>query len=678
MTAASYRRHLESVSHPQHDPAPSPPRPVSSYRGRLRFAIAVMAFACCELLGMAAVVHSYVIAQSTLSSSSEFAWFWAGMLLIELPIAGLLARQGTPLPMRGALLAFYGLVSYAPKLLRNPTSPIYHDEFAHWRATYDILNTGKLFQPDPIISIVSEYPGLHATTAAVVHATGLSIWQSAVLLLILLHVTLVLGIAALAQSLGLTDRTASLIAILYCLNSSFLYFDTQFAYESMAITLVVWALVAYVRAIRSQSGQGRLGWGVLTVALAAGTVVTHHLSTFMLILIMALAALAVSVPRLARADGWARTATTAWGLTLVSALIAGAWFRFAAPSTLSYLSPFLGQGVSQLAQDLRGSGTARQLFGATLSPWWEERAAFLVPAIALGFAVAGLFMVRVRIRAGHLRRGPRRALLLAFTLLGLVYFPSTVFILSPSGAEGARRSWAFTWIGLSILAGLAAVWVLDWAGDRMRLWSRVSLRSGLLAVLAIALIGGTAAGLDAAYRFPGPYLFGSDARSITPELLAASEWFSTRFGTSNNVVTDRNTGLVFGSFGLQDPATPSAGFPVYNLYLAKPGAPIEPPFLLFEMSNARYTYLIVDSHMAYEVPETGVYFEPNEPTFLTKAGKSIFNGRLDKFNTMTWMVKVFQSDNYSVYRLNLPVSKIVYQHQAPKLPSNSGKLSVTP
>ena len=35
-------------------------------------------------------------------------------------------------------------------------------------------------------------------------------------------------------------------------------------------------------------------------------------------------------------------------------------------------------------------------------------------------------------------------------------------------------------------------------------------------------------------------------------------------------------------------------------------------------------------------------------------GKSPFHGRLNKFNTIQWMVKVFQSDNYCIYRLNLP------------------------
>jgi hypothetical protein len=680
LTAAPYQRQAEPASRPE-----SP----AHHDRAVRVYFLAVGFAACELAGMAAVVRAYTIAQTTLSSTSEFAWFWAGMFLLGLPLVGLIARRATPRAMRTAVLTLYGLVSYAPKLLRNPASPAFHDEFAHWLSTYEILSTGKLFQPNPIISIVARYPGLHAATAALVHATGLTIWQAATLLLILFHVTLVLGIAALAQSLGFDNRTAALAAILYSLNSSFLYFDTQYAYESMAITLVVWTLVAYVRAIRSRSRDGQVAWGVLTVALSAGTVITHHLSTFMLISSMVLVSLAVSVPWLARGEGWARAAATAWSVTLAAAAIAGGWVHFVAPTTWSYLSPYIGEGISELIQVIKGTGSARQLFGASLSPWWEQVSAYLVPVFALGMAAGGLLLFRARIKDGRLPPGRRRAILAAFAFLGLVYFPSVIFIFSAQGAEGARRSWAFSWIGLSMLAGPVAVWLLDWAGRRRLRWRRVSLRSGLTAALAIALVGGTAAGLNAAYRFPGPFLYGSDARSVTPELLAASRWFSARFGTGHDIITDRYSGLIFASFGLQDTASPSAGFPAYNLYLAKPGAPIEPPFLLADLEVSDFTYLIVDNRMAYELPELGLYFTPNDPaSVLPHDGKSPFYGRLEKFNTSQWLVKVFQSDNYSIYRINLPPPspQAGYQPQPPTSRGKRGqrggvlpgKLSVTP
>jgi hypothetical protein len=646
--------------------------------------VLVVALLAGLIAGIAALVRSYVVAQTTVSSESEFIWFWAGMFLIELPLTMMLARRATSPALRAALLVVYGLTSYAPKLLRTPSSPIYHDEYAHWRETHEILTTGKLFQPNPIITIIARYPGLHAATAALVQTTGLSIWQAAIVLLVLFHVTLVLGIAVLAQGLGFGNRTASVIAVLYGLNSSFLYFDTQFGYESMAITLAVWTLVGYVRTIRSPRGRERTAWAGLTLFLAAGTVVTHHLSTMTLVLIMALAALALSVPWLARSEGWARTAVTAWSLTLATALMAGVWFTFVAPTTLSYLSPFLGEGLTQLIQAVRGSSSARQLFGASLSPWWEQRSAYLVPVFALALVGGGAFMIRGRVREGRLPPGRRRSLIFAFAALGVVYFPSTIFILSPSGAEGARRSWAFTWIGLCMLGGPAAIWLVTWAGQRTRRWSRAGLRAALVAALAITLVGGTAAGLDASYRLPGPFLYGSDARSVTPELLAVSQWFAARSGADNNVVTDRYTGLIFGSFGLQNPDRPSTGFPVWNLYLAKPGARIQPPSLLFDLSLSDYTYLIVDQHMAYELPQLNVYFSSSEPAslFRSQDGKPAFYGRLEKFDLTDWTVKVFQSDSYSIYRLRLPQPTGQAKYQA-KPPTSGGrvpqgKLVVTP
>jgi hypothetical protein len=79
-----------------------------------------------------------------------------------------------------------------------------------------------------------------------------------------------------------------------------------------------------------------------------------------------------------------------------------------------------------------------------------------------------------------------------------------------------------------------------------------------------------------------------------------------------------------------------------------------------------------------------VYFTPNDPTSVQPRGtKSPFYGRLNKFNTVQWAVKVFQSDNYSIYRfiqLTMPIS---YQQQPPTSRGKpgkvlQGKLTVTP
>ena len=634
----------------------------------------IAALACCLIGGMAAMAHGYQIGEYHLSTPSEFAWFWAGMLLLILPIVSLIARRKTSRAARTALLILYGIVSFAPKLLRNPAGPLYHDEFAHWLDTDEILRTGKLFQPNPILPIAARYPGLQAATAALVHATGLTIWQTATILILICHVMLVLGIVAVAE-IFVSNRTAALAAVLYGVNSSFLYFDTQFAYESMAITLVVWTLVAYMHAIGADSGRNRTASCVMTVILAVGTIVTHHLSTVSLLTIMAVIALGLSMPISRRKIRWAHAARTAWLLTLAAALLTVFWFIVAAPGTLAYLSPYVGQGFSQLMQDAQGSGSARQIFSASLSPWWEQKSAYLVTIFAFGTAAGGYLLIRSRIRAGVLHPGQWRVLFLSFTVLGIVYFPSLLFILSSAGAEGARRSWAFTWIELAVVMALSVAWLLDQARRPRSVWTRISLRAGLGTAMAISMVGGTAAGLDATYRFTGPFLYGSVTRDVTPELIAASTWFESRYGDGNSIVTDRYTGIVFASYGLQNVPLVYASLPIWDLYLANSATTI-PPSLLSELKAYNYDYLVVDRRMAYYIPELGTYFNPGEPQFLVSpTGESVFFGRLQKFDTIPWMEKVFQSNNYSIYRLNLPAVNYAY---GSKPFEKLGKLVVLP
>ena len=153
-----------------------------------------------------------------------------------------------------------------------------------------------------------------------------------------------------------------------------------------------------------------------------------------------------------------------------------------------------------------------------------------------------------------------------------------------------------------------------------------------------------------------------------------SQWFLNRFGAGNNVVTDRYTGLIEASYGLQNTGFPSAGFPIWDLYASSPGQPVGPQFLLEELQYSKFLYLIVDERMATNVPEVGTYFEGVEPNnLITPAGKSLFAGRLAKFNTVQWMYKVFASDNYAVYRMALPAENITYQT---KTANFHGKISV--
>ena len=574
---------------------------------------------------------------------SAFGLFWLGMLVGTLPAGYWATRRGLGASLRLAVLTGYAGFTYLPKLLRNPSGPLYHDEFAHWRQSRDILVDGRLFEPNPIVRVVGDFPGLHSTVASLASLTGLSIWQAALIVLSTAHVGLVLGVAVLAEEIWRRARVAATAAIIYSLNSSFLFFDTQFGYESLAIALYVWALVALYRAMRAAGARSRTGWAATTVLLTGATIATHHLTALALIGTMAIVALVVTA-RAAHTRVAVAAAAVAWMLTAAAAILVAAWLCWVAPRTAGYLDPYLGKAIDQFAGLAGDGGTGgRTLFRGSVAPWWERAAAFAAPACAAAaMALAGYRLWR--------RRGGDpvvRGTTLAMLVLGALYFPAAVLILTPSGAEGARRSWAFSYLGIALVVAPVVVAALDRAARR---WTRALTGAGLLGLCAVMLVGNTAAGMNPSYRFPGPPVFGSDTRSVTPEVLAAAAWLRATQGRDLRILADRYSGLIFGSYGEQLPVTGSVSFPTYDLYLARPGQPPEPA-LLGQLSAWKFGYLVVDRRMAREVPEIQIYFETNEP--IPHGGRPSFTlGQLTKFDTTPWTIKIYDSGNIAIYRFD--------------------------
>ncbi|GIE93229.1 hypothetical protein [Paractinoplanes rishiriensis] len=593
--------------------------------------------------GAAALVAADRIAEW--DRGSPFELFWLGMLVFTLPAVYWATRRRTSARLRLAVLIGYAGFTYLPKLLRNPTGPLYHDEFAHWRQAREILLDGRLFEANPIVRVVGDFPGLHSAVASVAALTGITVWQAALAVLIVAHVLVVLGVAVLAEEIWRDGRIAAVAAIIYSLNSSFLFFDTQFGYESMAIPLLVWTLVAVLRAMRGPGRRSRAGWTATAVLLSGATVATHHLTALGMVLILTIVAATVSVRAIRRRDGAVVAAGIAWALTLAATAMVVLWLYGVAPKTAGYLDPYLGKALDQFAGMTGGDGPGgrRTLFKQSVAPSWEQVAAFAAPVLALVAMTAAALRLRLR----RDRDPVSRSGALAMLVLGACYFPAVVLILTPSGAEGARRSWAFSYLGIALVVAPVVVALL---GRATRRWQRLATGGALLAVCAVLLVGNTAAGMNPSYRFPGPPLYGSDTRSETPEVTAASEWLRRTQGRELRIVADRYSGLIFGSFGEQNPVTGSVTFPTYDLYISQPGRPVSPA-LITQLSSWRFGYLIVDRRMALEVPEIRIYFETNEP--IPHDGRPAFSLRqLTKFDTTPWTIKIYDSGHIAIYRFD--------------------------
>jgi hypothetical protein len=627
--------------------------------------------------GAALVTWSYSLAATRGADETHYLVFWLGMLTVAVPAATAAGARRTSPRTRLIWILTYAVFSFLPKLLRNPSQPLFHDEIAHWRQSANLAASGQLFQPDPLIGIIGKFPGLHIVVATISDVSGLSVWRSAVVLLLIAHVTALLGAVALGEAVLGSLRAGTVVALIYSFNSSFMYFDTQLGYESLAIVLFIWCLFCVAKLQNARTRRGRLAWTAAAAALGCGVVPIHHLTSLILVLALAVVSIATAVRRRWQ-DAPAGVLAPTLAVTGLVAVSAGLWIALVAPDTVSYLSPYFGSGLSQLTHLFSGSGGGRTLFSASTEPSYERLAAFASPLIVGVLALAGLLVLRRRARAGRARHtGPSSGdawsqhmadwppTRIGLGLFGLLYFPSVPFILVSSGAEGARRSWAFTYLGLAILITPVVLGLIDSTGllekatwlnrtrwlDPARWRARAGRRVTAVAALAascVLLIGNVAAGLNEDYRFPGPYVFGSDTRSITPELVGTADWFGQHIGTNQLIVTDRYTGLAFVREADAWTAAPSAGFPTYDLYFHD-GRP--PGSLVQELSSSHYAYLVIDRRMATELPAIGVFFEPDEP-FAYTSRDPITVGALAQYENYPWTTLLYQSDDYAIYRFD--------------------------
>jgi hypothetical protein len=306
---------------------------------------------------------------------------------------------------------------------------------------------------------------------------------------------------------------------------------------------------------------------------------------------------------------------------------------------VDYLVQPVTTSVAEIVRMLHHAEHPRTLFALGATPRYEQVCAFLSPVIMAAGVAVGLSLLR--------RQRPRTSAAPALVLFGLGYFLSMPFMLTEYGNEGARRSWAFTYVGLAVLTAPVIPPLLR----RVVRWhpaGRSAIGGAVVALLCIVLVGNVAMSMNELYRFPGPYVYGSDTRSLNGELMQSVDWMKTTQGTGQNVVADRYSGLALAAFGLEWPAEVSWAFPLWQLYFS---VHLPSAALLQQIQHSHYRYLVIDKRMARYLPRVGVYFERGEPGAITRTTPPPA-AALDKYESLPWVIKIYQSENLEIYRFN--------------------------
>jgi hypothetical protein len=471
-------------------------------------------------------------ARSRSGAPGGYLLFWAGLACIFLPSAGVLLLSRLGREARLAVALGFGLALYLAKVVYEPTMFTFHDEFAHYRNAVNLLSSGQLFGYNPLIRATGDYPGLAIATDALVRLTGLPIYTCGLILIGCARLTLVGALFLLIEELLGSSRAAGAAILVYAASPNFLYWDSQYAYESLALPLAVLAVYFVVR----RAGKPSDAVAVVAALVAAIAVVpTHHITAWILTALLLVWA----------AAGWLhrrRAGAAPEYLPLLPAAVtsgtAVAWFAGAASITVGYIDPVLSRAAGQGIQLVIDHHVSRALFANTgqtaTAPRWEEAA-----AIAATLAILGTLPVALnRMRRTDL---PFIAKLLALSsLIWVVVIPLR---LTADGQETANRASEFVYVGIALCFAFLLESFLD--SSRVRRLCAVGL-------VTLVFTGGVAVSWNYAQRLAPDYRLTNGSVVVTPGDEALARWMLATLGPGHQVAADPQTSLALGSVGRQD------------------------------------------------------------------------------------------------------------------------------
>ena len=589
-------------------------------------------------ISMAHVIWAYHIASEYGSLATSYAYFWVGMgLLFGYLFYDSVRTEWRGYPELNVLIA--AIASAVPRIVRSPTAFYMNDEFGHVLQVGRLYETGKLFLSNPLVYEASHYPGLSTLAVGLKNATHLELIAIALPLIVLWHVASVTGVYQLGTLVTGDKRVAFGAALIYAINPQMGQVDSWFVYEAFAIPLCIWALVFALSAQRAKGGEQRLLWAL--VALCGLTcVVTHHATGGLLVVAMAL----IAVGSLRK--GRRREAVAPFIAACAIGAVFVLWAEWRGADLQHYFGPYVSDGYHSLLRRITGktytsvhgasAANGRTPFsGASLIPAYERLSSVLMELILLAGTVLVTLFWRSRLTAG-------RVLVLTLAWLNFALLP---LLISAEGQQIAHRTWDFTWIGLSVVAALAArelstLWQRVRRGHR-RDFSGPTLRmAGCIAVVVI-LIGSYGAGVDYVDMFPGPFMFQSDGRDVPRELVDVADWLNQHGGHNATFASDYRTSVLISGYTLGTPE------PLLAMEIIQPARTV--PADVVALARRSLQFVIVDVRITTD-PVQGNYFG----SFDAVGPQPLPSSSVTKLYSLNWLHLVHRTPHYLVFSVAGP------------------------
>ena len=617
-----------------------PPSPFASARS-------VEGWGWFPLLCLASAGGLMLVAVAMTAARQGLSWatvlLWAGILLMFAPIALRQASHDVTRGERVGSLMVLGFGLYLVKVVQSPLRFTLHDEYPHWRTANDILASQRLFQENPLQYVSALYPGLEVATVGVASLTGLSLFLAGALVVGVARLLFVVSLYLLYEHVSGSPRLAGVATLLSMTYPNFVYWSSQYAYESLALPLTTMVALAAVRGA-SRHEPNRAGLWLVALLGIGAVVVTHHLTSFfMTALLILLTMLAryhlvllawagrvgallagvwpgrrprpgasrqrrqapLSAPATPSTHPPARVALDFGHLWVASLAATLSWLLTVGRPALGYIGPHVTTMLANLNWLIMGEGEPRTPFNpdsataavVTVAPLWERALAFgAVGLLLLGLAMGLLFGWRYR----------GNPVALALMIVASLYPGVQALRLVDGATEISNRLLDFVFPGLVFVVAIGLM--EPWRARRSRPSGRLTDERAptflIGAWATVVFVGGLVVGTPGWARLPIAYLPGSDLGAANPQTMALASWMRETLGDDNRLIADKSNALVLGSYGEQ--------FPVIGLSWLF----FHPRFETDEQAallSRDVRFIVVDRRLTDQLPVTGAYFESGEP-----------------------------------------------------------------
>jgi hypothetical protein len=527
--------------------------------------------------------------------------------------------------------------------MRDPTGFTYSDELTHSYNVDRIVTTHHLISPNPLLPVTPHYPGLETVTAAFRLFGGTTTFASGVAVVALARVLMMIALFLVYEIVSGSARLAALGTLLYTVNPNFVYFDAEFSYESLALPIAlvaVYAVLQWVALKRTDpvevDGASRLrrraAWGTMGFVTTATVVVTHHVTSYLLV-----GFLLAAGRGLREIDPLRKRFGSTAPFALFGGLLILFWVVLTARTTWNYLTPVLSTAVGSLLDLVTGRAGARQLFSAPstataghviATPFWDR----WIAIVAAVLTAVGLPFGLWRVWKDH----RRNVLLVILALAGAAYVGSLGMRIVPNAWEIANRASEFLFIGAGIVLALAGL-------ERFR--PRVMPRLGAVALslaFAITLCGGMIAGWSWDLILAQTDQVAVQGTTIRPPGMLAADWARTVLGPGKNFAADASNARLLLAYADEFPL--AGGNPDFHAVIRDPRVDAWHVRLLRQYSIA---YILVDRRVVSE-DELAGYFFATSSSIPTR--RLMFDDpSVHKFDSLSKVSRVWDSGDAVIY-----------------------------